>query len=519
MQEQFTRCPHCRAVFRFQGTGPETGDDKVCCSHCHQWFSVLQHLVMKDKFGWFRTTEERTAPREDAEPMVTSTHLDGNLRDSQNRSTIPVSRSDSQDHAEFLPTAQTNEISSVSMVEQPNPPDLNRCDSNTLPEQKDQARHGIDPTKRESLDRDPEFQAPAANHAKNETDDEKQFGAVSWTALKISRGTNQSEMVDEERQGSEHRHLLPDTAELEGIDKGEHHSEQSNNGQHGPMALSVSSDGANYHVSEPKESQVVLSAGNIASNSNQENTKRERISQDNEGSAFSGLSLQASDSGSLSGREPFTKLQIRDRVDVEQTNTVESHHIDDIRKPASLNRVPIRAESLSMNGVDKFIADRPNPFMGVIWFLVALGFLFLLALQVRVYFVDRYAQDERFRPYLALFCQVAACDMPIRQDPYRLFHTSTEVNLHPDDPDAVKVTVKFVNQATFSQSYPDLRLTLNDDLGRVIGRRTFRPEMYRQHSAQELIDPGEQVSVVFDLAHPHESAVGFIVDIVRESGL
>ena len=92
------------------------------------------------------------------------------------------------------------------------------------------------------------------------------------------------------------------------------------------------------------------------------------------------------------------------------------------------------------------------------------------------------------------------------------------IDLHPDEPGALKITVKLVNQATFAQPYPDLQLTLTDRVGRVVGRRSFSPDFYLQRDAANTLDPGELGSVEFDLARPHEKAVGFVVDIVRESG-
>lgn len=172
--------------------------------------------------------------------------------------------------------------------------------------------------------------------------------------------------------------------------------------------------------------------------------------------------------------------------------------------------------AINMNGVDDYIVDRPNPLATFFWFVIALGFVFLLGLQVRTYFVERYAQDERFRPYLSLFCRVAACELPVRRDTYRFAITHTRIDLHPDEPGALRITVKLVNQAPFSQPYPDLQLTLTDRVGRVVGRRTFSADFYLPERKENLLESGELGTVEFDLASPHEMAVGFVVDIVRE---
>lgn len=178
----------------------------------------------------------------------------------------------------------------------------------------------------------------------------------------------------------------------------------------------------------------------------------------------------------------------------------------------------LKPASINMHGVDAYIEDRPNPLAGLFWFIVAVGFVFLLGFQVRTYLVERYAQDEQYRPYLSFFCRIAACELPARRDTYRFAITNTRIDLHPEEPGALRITVKLVNQASFAQPYPDLLLTLTDRVGRVVGRRTFSPDFYLRRNASGVLDSGELGSVEFDLARPHEKAVGFVVDIVRDPG-
>ena len=202
---------------------------------------------------------------------------------------------------------------------------------------------------------------------------------------------------------------------------------------------------------------------------------------------------------------------------IDPDDTVERNPFEPVEATAPPDKGRPAQSNISMNGVDAYIADRPNPLAGLVWFIVALGFLFLLGLQVRTYFVDRYAQDERFRPYLSLFCRVAACELPARRDAYSFSITHTRVELHPDVPGALNITVKLVNQAGFSQPYPDLQLTLIDRVGRVIGRRTFSPDSYLGADEPNLLESGKLASVDFDLVQPNEKAVGFVVEIVLES--
>ncbi len=166
--------------------------------------------------------------------------------------------------------------------------------------------------------------------------------------------------------------------------------------------------------------------------------------------------------------------------------------------------------------VDQYIVDQPNPLVTFTWFLVIAGFVFLLGLQVKYFFVEKYAQNEHYRPYLEVFCKVAACDLPPQKNLYRFTLTHTKIDLHPTQPGAMRLTVKLVNEAEFEQPYPALQLTFTDRVGRVVGRRTFGPGLYLPKETENRIGRGEYVTILFDLARPHGKAVGFVVDIVTE---
>ncbi|MCY3770370.1 MAG: zinc-ribbon and DUF3426 domain-containing protein [Gammaproteobacteria bacterium] len=166
--------------------------------------------------------------------------------------------------------------------------------------------------------------------------------------------------------------------------------------------------------------------------------------------------------------------------------------------------------------VDQYIVDYSNPLVTFTWFLVVAGFVFLLGLQVKYFFVEKYAQNEHYRQYLEVFCKVAACDLPPQKNLYGFTLTHTKIDLHPTQPGAMRLTVKLVNEAEFEQPYPALQLTFTDRVGRVVGRRTFGPDLYLPEEAENRIGRGEYVTILFDLARPHEKAVGFVVDIVTE---
>ena len=165
------------------------------------------------------------------------------------------------------------------------------------------------------------------------------------------------------------------------------------------------------------------------------------------------------------------------------------------------------------HGVDRYLRPRAHPLAGLLWGAAALALVALLGAQVKYVLVERYASHEALRPYLAAFCDLAACRLPPRSDARRITLTRTHIDLHPRRPGALRVTVKLVNEATFAQPYPRLRLTLTDRDGWVVGRRTYAAPDYLNGRRNHLRS-GELSAIFLDLAHPHEKAVGFEIDVV-----
>ena len=227
-----------------------------------------------------------------------------------------------------------------------------------------------------------------------------------------------------------------------------------------------------------------------------------------EDSTDSDLSPQSL-SGLSNHRAPANRLD-RDQF-VERVAPVKTPERRKQNTPSSYETTSLGR--MRSGGVDEYIGHRTNPLSTIAWFFVTLGFVFLLGLQIKYFFVEKYEQHDVYRKYLVGFCKVAMCELSPRREPYRFTLTNTDIDLHPQQPGALRVTVKMVNEAHFSQPYPDLQLTLTDRVGRVVGRRVYSPDLYLPKDQRNLIGSGSFKEVVFDLKRPHEKAVGFVVSV------
>ena len=186
------------------------------------------------------------------------------------------------------------------------------------------------------------------------------------------------------------------------------------------------------------------------------------------------------------------------------------------RSAASVSTDPqtSRANGINLNGA---LAPRTVPLSRLLWSVAALGLLVVLGWQVKYAYTEKYAQHQEYGPFLTAGCELFNCALPARTDSSRLTLTHTRIDLHPFAPGAIRITVKLVNEAVFAQPYPDLQVTLTDWNGRVVGRRTFPPGRYFAEGQPETLGSGELGVMLFDIARPHEKAVGFEVNIVAGS--
>lgn len=165
-----------------------------------------------------------------------------------------------------------------------------------------------------------------------------------------------------------------------------------------------------------------------------------------------------------------------------------------------------------MNDAGHHITPRATLLSRLLWSVAVLGLVVVLGWQATCPVMEKYVRDRDDRAFPGKYCEFFNRELPSQKDLLTLTHT--RVDLHPREPGALRVTVKLVNEATFGQPYPDLQITLTDRDGRVVGRRTFRPGHYRGAGQFNLLGSGELGVVQFDLARPHEKAVGFEIDIV-----
>lgn len=91
---------------------------------------------------------------------------------------------------------------------------------------------------------------------------------------------------------------------------------------------------------------------------------------------------------------------------------------------------------------------------------------------------DKVLQHPDIRPWLERFCYTFLCNLPITRDLNRFYMQEHVARIHPEKKEVIQFQATFINNATFSQPYPDLQLTFIDINGHPLAQHRFKPSEY-----------------------------------------
>lgn len=159
---------------------------------------------------------------------------------------------------------------------------------------------------------------------------------------------------------------------------------------------------------------------------------------------------------------------------------------------------------------------RPRPLLrALLWGFGDLALLLLLAGQFVFFYRDELAGIPSWRPWVAEFCDYAGCALRPLQNVGAIELLQTTIAPHPRYANALRIRTTLVNHAAFSQDYPGMEVSLTDNGGRVIARRTFTPAQYLPAPAAGALSPNIVVPTLLDVTNPDSRAVGYEIRLVR----
>ena len=137
------------------------------------------------------------------------------------------------------------------------------------------------------------------------------------------------------------------------------------------------------------------------------------------------------------------------------------------------------------------------------------GYSFCIILFIyQVYFFESYnlTQNTQLRPWLNTVCHYINCLLPAYKNlnEFTILHGAFEAT----EKDTYLFNTAFSNQSAFEQSYPSIKLSLQNFNGQTFAERIFHPQDYAKNHV-EFIAPDKLTEITMKIAAPSEKIGGY----------
>ncbi len=154
----------------------------------------------------------------------------------------------------------------------------------------------------------------------------------------------------------------------------------------------------------------------------------------------------------------------------------------------------------------------------VIWSLSSLLGLLALSVQIIYFYSTELGRDPDLRPHVLRVCKYLGCWIKPQVDAGLIELTKTRVSPHPRYANVLRLRANLINRASFSQAYPLMEVSLSNRDGKLVGRRTYRPDEYlrkKKNLPQNMI-PNVIVHAKLEITSPNRRADGFEIRLIAD---
>ena len=122
------------------------------------------------------------------------------------------------------------------------------------------------------------------------------------------------------------------------------------------------------------------------------------------------------------------------------------------------------------------------------WAIAVIPLLLILLLQTTYFFrVDLAARLPGLKPALIGYCQILHCSVTLPQHTDLIGIESSELEADPANENQITLNALLRNRAPYTQAFPNLELTLNDNQDKPLARRKFIPADYLPQTENETL--------------------------------
>ena len=183
---------------------------------------------------------------------------------------------------------------------------------------------------------------------------------------------------------------------------------------------------------------------------------------------------------------------------------------------SSPRREEIEQLQLGQESVETFIATPASPKLDRPWLWGTLcgAALLLLAAQWAWFHIDKYATDQRWRPWYSAACQYLPCSLPEFIAIEKIRTERLTVKSHTEFSNVLVVDLIISNHATWPQPMPALDLAFYDINGAVLVSRLLQPGEYLSRTLSlKQMPVGTPIHLSFSIMDPGPEAVNYGVQL------
>jgi len=152
-----------------------------------------------------------------------------------------------------------------------------------------------------------------------------------------------------------------------------------------------------------------------------------------------------------------------------------------------------------------------------LWLIGAILFSLALVIQVGVFRFDSLSKSPTYRPYYQTACKLVGCQLPSLIDTKKIRATNLVVRSHPSQANILIIDAILINNASFTQPYPALRLEFSDLNNQLLARRDLQPSDYLRGelSGARQMPANQPVQLSLPIIDPGEAAVNYQLKVVK----
>ncbi len=173
-------------------------------------------------------------------------------------------------------------------------------------------------------------------------------------------------------------------------------------------------------------------------------------------------------------------------------------------------------EPISLNSKNKKAAkkEQRTSFIGF-WLSASVLMVLLMISQIGYFKFDSWSRHPDFRPAYTIVCDLMDCQLPAIQDVKQMNTQHFMVRLHPEIEQALYIDTLLINNASYQQPFPDLRLVFTGLENQVIASRRFKPKEYLagELAGATVMPQKVPIHISFEVLNPGAEAVSYRIEL------